>query len=311
MFMPLRTLRATIALATICSFIGVAKSESIYAILNNDPSVGQYLVTFDSLTGIVQSSVVLQTANTVSPLASIDVRPATGQLYGFDAAARQLFTINPTSGALTAVGVPLPAEISGTAIDFNPTVDLIRLIGTGNINLRVNPTTGAIAGTDTNLDYQSGDSNQGDIPNIRGIGYTNSFAGAASTVLYDVDVDNDVLVTQTPANSGLLQTVGALGVNLNSGGLGTFTGFDISGSTGVAYLTDGPFGGASNFFTVNLASGAATSIGTISGLPTGRTVAEIAVASPVPEPTSILLVTISSICFFAVRRLGTAKSARN
>jgi hypothetical protein len=279
-----------------------ANAESIYAILNNDPAIGQQLVTFESTTGAVQSTVLLQTANTISPLASIDVRPATGQLYGFDAGARQLVTINPTNGALTPIGSPLPAGTFGTFIDFNPTVDLVRLIGTGNINLRLNPTTGAVVGTDTNLAYAAGDPNAGDTPNIRGIGYTNSFAGASSTALYDIDVDNDVLVTQNPANSGMLQTVGPLGVNLNSGGFGTFTGFDISGSTGTAYLTDGPFGGASNLYTVNLATGAATSSGTVTGLPTGRTVAEIAVAFPVPEPATALLLACSLLGGALIRR---------
>jgi hypothetical protein len=283
--------RSAIAAVCLTAHAAGVQAESIFAILNNDPAIGQQLVTFESSTGAVQSTVVLQTANTLSPLASIDVRPATGQLYGFDATARQLFTINPGSGALTAVGSPLPQGTFGTAIDFNPTVDLIRLIGTGNINLRLNPTTGAIVGTDTNLAYQAGDGNQGETPNIRGIGYTNSFAGASSTTLYDIDVDNDVLVTQTPANSGTLQTVGSLGVNLNGGLFGTFTGFDISGATGTAYLTDGGFAGPSNLYTVNLTTGAATSLGAISGLPVGRTVAEIAVGSPavVPEPSTLLL----------------------
>lgn len=307
MILPARVIRSLIVFAVASLLTTVARSENIYAILNNDPSIGQQLVTFDSSTRAVQSTVVLQTANTISPLASIDVRPATGQLYGFDATARQLFTINPISGALTAIGSPLPTGTSGTMINFNPTSDSIRLIGTGNSNLRLNPTTGALVSTDTNLSYQSGDSNQGDVPNIRGIGYTNSFGGASSTSLYDIDVDNDVLVTQNPANSGLLQTVGALGVNLNSGGFGTFTGFDISGATGTAFLTDGPFGGASNFYSVNLNTGSATSLGTISGLPTGRTVASIAVASPVPEPSSMGLLTLAG-CGLIFFRWGT-KSA--
>jgi 3D (Asp-Asp-Asp) domain-containing protein len=284
-----------------------AHAESIYALLNNDPSIGQQLITFDSNTGAVNSTVVLQTANTISPLASIDVRPSTGQLYGFDATQRQLFTINPTTGALTAVGSPLPMDtLVGGAIDFNPTVDLIRLIGTGtlgNQNLRLNPITGVIAGTDISLSYSAGDSNQGDTPNIRANGYTNSVSGATMTTLYNIDVDNDVLTTQTTANSGMLQTVGTgLGVNLNGGLFGTFVGFDISGTTNTAYLTDGGFGGPSNFYTVNLMTGVATSQGTITGLPAGRTVADIAVANAIPEPTTLIMI-ISLGAIVATRRI--------
>ncbi|HEX4414068.1 MAG TPA: DUF4394 domain-containing protein [Lacipirellulaceae bacterium] len=285
------------------AFASVAGAESIYALLNNDPSEGQRLVTFDSATQAVTSNVLLQTASTISPLASIDVRPATGQLYGYDATGRQLYTINPASGALSAVGAPLPSGNFGTMIDFNP-VDLVRLVGTNNSNLRIDPSTGAIVGTDTNLAYSAGDSNAGDTPNIRGIGYTNSVAGASTTQLYDIDVDNDVLVTQNPANSGTLQTVGALGVNLNSGPFGSFNGFDISGATGTAYLTDGQFGGASSFYTVNLTTGAATSLGAVSGLPAGRTVAAIAVGSPgsVPEPTTLVSLAILGAIGCGARR---------
>lgn len=248
---------------------------------------------------------MLQTANTISPLASIDFRPATGQLYGFDATQRQLYTINTTSGALSTVGVPLPAG-TGEEIDFNPAVDRIRLVGSAAQNQRLHPDTGVLASTDANLAYAAGDVNAGDAPNVRGAGYTNSVAGVVSTTtLYDIDVSNDVLVTQNPANDGLLQTVGLLGVDLNAGLFGTFIGFDISGATGTAYLTDGGFAGPSNLYTVDLTTGAALSMGEILGLPTGRTVASIAV-SAVPEPTSIALAVTGAVVFglgFMQRRI--------
>lgn len=288
---------------TACALILIAsassaRAERLYALLNNDPSIGQHLVTINTDTRAVESTVVLQTANTLSPLASIDVRPATGELFGYDATGRQLYTINATSGALTAVGAQLPAG-SGELIDFNPTVDRVRLVGTANQNLRLNPNDGTIAGTDTTLAFAAGDVNEGATPNIRGIGYTNSFAGAATTTLYDIDVDRDILVTQNPANNGLLQTVGALGVDLNSGIFGSFNGFDISGVTGVAYLTDGAFAGPSNLYTVNLATGAATSLGAITGLPDGRTVASIAVAA-VPEPGTLTMTLTSGLAIAAL-----------
>lgn len=299
---------APLAIALTClATAGPAQGETLYALLNNDPSVGQTLITFDSGTRAVTSSVVLQTANTLSPLASIDVRPATGELYGFDGATRQQYKINPVTGALTTVGAPLtPADISaGGLIDFNPTVDRIRLLGVADENRRLHPDTGAVVGVDGSLAYAVGDVNAGDNPNIRGIGYTNSFDGASSTTLFGIDVDNDVLVTQNPPNVGTLNTVGSLGIDLNTGLFGTFTSFDISGDTGVAYLTDGGFGGASNFYTVNLTTGATTNLGTITGLSGNRTVAAIAVASPavvVPEPTSVAAVMVGSLALVAARR---------
>lgn len=295
--------RNTLAVYLLCTLAGpIAKAETIYALLNNAPSIGQQLVSFDSTTRAVLSTVVLQTANTLSPLASIDVRPATGQLYGYDASQRQLYTINVGTGALTTVGSPLSAgTVAGESIDFNPTVDRIRLVGGNNSNFRLHPDTGAIAATDPNLSYAAGDANQGDAPAVRGVGYTNSVAGASTTSLYDIDVNNDILIRQDPANDGTLNTVGSLGVNLNTGLFGTFTDFDISGTTGVAYLTDGPFAGASTLYTVDLATGMATSQGTITGLPTGRTVAAIAVGPVVPEPASIGLAMLGAVAVFAAK----------
>lgn len=180
-------------------------------------------------------------------------------------------------------------------------MDRIRLVGGNNSNFRLYPDTGAIAATDPNLSYAAGDANQGDAPAVRGVGYTNSVAGASTTSLYDIDVNNDILIRQDPANDGTLNTVGSLGVNLNTGLFGTFTDFDISGTTGVAYLTDGPFAGASTLYTVDLATGMATSQGTINGLPTGRTVAAIAVGPVVPEPSSIGLAMLGAVAVFAAK----------
>lgn len=297
----------TVAIA-ICAYSlasgTTAKAEIIYALLNNDPTIGQQLVSFDSTTRAVLSTVVLQTANTISPLASIDVRPASGQLYGFDASARQLYTITVATGGLTAIGAPLSAgSIVGGNIDFNPTVDRIRLVGANGENLRLNPDTGAVAATDPNLAYAVGDTNEGDAPAVRAVGYTNSVAGATMTTLYDIDVNNDVLIRQDPANDGTLITVGSLGVDLNAGLFGTFTDFDISGATGNAFLTDGPFAGDSTLYSVNLATGVATSLGTITGLPTGRTVAAIAVGPAVPEPATMVLMVIGMLAAIGKRQL--------
>lgn len=294
----------------------VAHAELIYGLLNNDTAAGQQLVTFDSVTRAVTSSVLLGIGTPGNSISSIDVRPSTGQLYGYAAATRQLYTINPTNGVLTTVGSPfaLGTVVSG-AIDFNPSVDLIRLIGTqaGNQNYRVSPTTGAIVGTDSPLAYASGDSGEGMTPNIAANAYINNVSGASTTLLYDVDVARDVLVTQNPANSGLLQTVGPLGFNAgNTAGFGTFTGLDVSGATGAVYLTDSPagtppfFGGptatTATLYSVDLASGTAVNRGLITGLPFGRSVQDIAVAGSVPEPSAIGLVAISGLVTLRRRR---------
>jgi hypothetical protein len=97
--------------------------------------------------------------------------------------------------------------------DFNPTVDRIRVTSDAEQNLRLNPDTGAVAAVDTNLAYAAGDPGAGTNPSVAGSAYTNNFAGATSTTLYDIDNARHALVTQNPPNDGTLTTVGALGTN--------------------------------------------------------------------------------------------------
>lgn len=309
---------AIVPLAAVAAFaaaIAPAQGELIYGLLNNDSTSGQRLVTIDSATRAVTSTVLLQTSSNLATLSTIDVRPSTGQLYGFANATGQLYTVNPTTGALTAVGSPLTAGTTSETIDFEPTTDTLRFVGTqgGNQNLRVNPTTGGITSTDTSLTFAAGDPGAGATPNIAATAYSNDRSTATATTLYDIDIARDVLAIQSPANAGLLSTVGSLGFDAGeTSGFGTFDGFDISGQTGTAYLTDsaagtppffgGPSATTASLYTVNLATGLATDQGTISGLPFGRSVQDIAVAAAVPEPTSLALLAAGSIGILTRRR---------
>jgi hypothetical protein len=154
------------------------------------------------------------------------------------------------------------AGLDGTrfGFDFNPTVDRLRVVSNTDQSLRINVTTGATT-TDGNLAYAaSGDPNSGANPNVVGSAYRNAFSGAVVTELYGIDSDRDVLVTQDPPNAGTLNTDGPLGVDTTDA-----VGFDISGLTAQAYasLTTGI---TTNLYTINLDSGAATSLGAIAGV---------------------------------------------
>ena len=287
---------AAAAAAVAASFAAApADAETLYGLSSFVSNTNQRLFTIDSDTRTITSSVdIAGTGTTAGAISSIDVRPATGELYGIGLNSNQLLTINPTSGMTTLVGAP--QAVSG-AIDFNPTVDRIRLIGrSSNTNYRINPDTG-VAIVDGTLAYSAGDVNAGNAPDVRAVGYTNSVAGATQTTLYDIDVSADVLATQTPANAGTLQTVGSLGVNLANGPFGSgFAGFDISGATGVAYLVNGvPIGGVRDLYTVDLGTGAATLQGTINGFTGQGTIADIAVVTAVPEPASLALLGLSGL----------------
>lgn len=177
-------------------------------------------------------------------LLGLDMRPLNGQLYAIGSTSR-LYSINASSGAAAMVGSgPLSALITGTEIglDFNPLVDRIRIVSSAGLNLRVNPTDATLT-VDGTLSPT--------VPKISGVAYTNNFAGTTSTVLFDIDSQNDRLFKQDPPNSGTLVDVGALGVNVEAS-----NGFDIGGTSNIAY---GLFtvSGVQKLYTVNLTTGAA------------------------------------------------------
>lgn len=180
----------------------------------------------------------------------IDFRPATGELYALGSTSR-LYTINKTTAAATSVGV-LSTSLSGASFgfDFNPTVDRIRIVSNTGQNLRVNPTNGAVT--------VDGAINGATI-NVTAAGYSNSFSGATSTTLFDISAATDTLYIQNPPNNGTLAAVGSLGVDVTD-----VNGFDILSSNGTAFaaLTTSSVP-LTSLFTINLTSGAATSVGTI------------------------------------------------
>lgn len=165
-------------------------------------------------------------------LVGLDTRPATGELYALGRSG-QLYTLDARSGRATPVGSPVVLQGTAVGLDFNPTVDLIRVVTDQGQNLRVRPADGTLAGTDTPLAYAPGDRFEGRAPQVTGAGYTNSVAGATTTALYGIDSNRDTLVLQgtlpgaMPAvspNTGQLFTVGWLGVDVKA-----HNGFDIIG----------------------------------------------------------------------------------
>jgi hypothetical protein len=159
-------------------------------------------------------------------------------------------------------------------VDFNPVADRLRVVsGTGQ-NLRIDPNTGT-ATAETPLAYEAGDPNFGKNPKVVSAAYNNNFPGATQTTLFDIDFKRDVVVMQggvngtPPPGGGQLFTIGSLGFDTSDK-----VGFDIdSGGNAYASLTQ-PNKNSSNFFSVNVSTGAATQIGKIGG---GQIVRDLAV----------------------------------
>lgn len=210
-------------------------------------------------------------------LVAIDFRPATGQLYGIGDTGR-LYTIDTSNAVATPVGPPFAlADPVSASMDFDPVDDRIRVISAADESFRLNPDTGAVAGTGTDLAYVAGDTNGGANPNVLAIAYTNNFAGAAATTLYGIDNDLANLVrlggldgVPSP-NTGTLFTIGAIGISSSATddfGSTTDAGLDIASSgTAFAYLNVSvPPSFGSHLFSIDLATGAATRLGGIGSL---------------------------------------------
>ena len=193
-------------------------------------------------------------------IVGIDFRPADGKLYALSSVG-QLYTLDTSSGAVTAVGTPLTfAGATTFGFDVNPFVDRIRVMTNNGINVRINPTTGALT-TDTTLSYAVADAHNGATPDVEATAYSNNVAGVSSTVLYAIDSTLDILTISNPPNNGTLNTVGALGVNTDVN-----TSFDIKTTAGTDYgyavLTPAA-STVSSLYTINLTTGAATLVHSI------------------------------------------------
>ncbi len=220
-------------------------------------------------------------------LVGMDFRPANGLLYAVSNQSN-VYIINTATAVATLVSsAPFTPGVSGMnfGVDFNPVPDRIRFVSDTEQDLRLNPNNGTVAGMDTPLAFMTGDPNAAANPNIVAAAYTSNFAGAATTTLYEIDSTLDMLVTQggplgTPSpNLGQLFTVGSLtpmgGTAVDTG---DEVGFDIAPFTDAAFASL-TLAGVSTLTTINLTTGAATTIGAIGG---GQPIRDIAIA-PVVE----------------------------
>jgi hypothetical protein len=200
-------------------------------------------------------------------LVGIDYRVARGVLYALSASGR-LYTIDTTNGALKPVGAAPAAALQGGTIgvNFNPVADRIRVVSDTGQNLRLHPDTGALAATDPALAYAPGDARHGQAPRLAAATYTYNKQNDKLTTNYAIDRAAGTLVAQgsiegvqpvVSPNTGLLRSVGPLGT-----GPVDAAALDIADTDNTALVALRQ-GGRTSLHLVNLATGAATRIGTV------------------------------------------------
>jgi hypothetical protein len=116
-------------------------------------------------------------------------------------------------------------------------------------------------------------------------------------MLYGIDSNLDILVTQSPANAGTLNTIGPLGVNANN-----LLAFDVSGTSGIAFASLNGLSSSSQLYTIDLTTGKATLLGDIGSTDLVRGIA--AARAAVSEPGTVLLVGTSALALLRRQRLG-------
>lgn len=264
------------------------------------------IIRFNSLTpGTLAGDVAITGLTAGDALVGIDTRPATGVLYGFavdsgaggaNSGVGRVYTINPVTGVAAVAATlsadpadttaPFPfASVTGTSfgVDFNPVADRLRVVSDTGLNLRINVGTG-LTQFDVALAYAAGDANAGTPPAAVASAYTNSVAGAMTTLLYNLDSSISSLVTQNPPNNGTLNTVA-----LTSAAVFADSAFDISGATGTGYVVlDGATLGS-----LNLTTAVVTELGSIAA---PGSITGLAVIVPEPAAATVMVIAVGMVC---------------
>jgi hypothetical protein len=150
-----------------------ARAESVIGL-----TTANSLVAFDSATPGAISAAIPITGIGAETIFDIDRRPENGLLYGFGSAGN-LYLVDPITGAATLnaalTGVDLDPGGTRFSIDFNPTVDRLRIISNTGQNLRLTPGTGT-----TSVDGPLNGASTGAVS----VAYTNNIGTATTTVLF-------------------------------------------------------------------------------------------------------------------------------
>lgn len=247
---------ALLAGVAFAGFAGGANAATLYTL-----GIDNKIAKIDTDSRKVTATMTVRGAE--GKVLAVAVRPADGKLYGLTDAG-QIVTIDPMSGMATQVSRTSEKLETGArvAINFNPVVDRLRVVGMNGANFRIHPDTGAVT-KDGALRYADGSTQAGQQPMVTAVAYTNHVAGTKETGLYTIDPRLGQINLQAPPNDGVQQPKVNAGMALPYG-----IGFDIladgqGGNTG--YIVAG-----GKLHMLSMADTKLTTVGPIAGLTWGE-----------------------------------------
>ena len=284
---------ATLAIATTTTG---ASAERLFGLTS-----ANNIITFDSTNpGVVTTTGAIAGLQAGEVLTGIDLRPSNQLLYTVSTAGRIYsltkdtvgpgYTANLTGTLVTAAGAAV--DLSGTrfGVDFNPVPDRLRIVTDFDQNLRIN-VDGGVTIVDGTLAGPGAEA-------YVAAAYTNSRAGATTTMLYTLDASGNQLSLSSNPNGGTYNDIGVV-TGIDFGGLNN-VGFDISGRSGTAFFNNG-----SQLYTINLGTAAATSLGSIGA----GSLIGLTAAGGVPEPATWALMILGMGAVGGAMRRRTTKLA--
>jgi hypothetical protein len=222
-----------------------------------------------------------------------------GSLFLFtrEGSTLHLYNVNPNTGGATPKGftINLPSAGSVAFDAFSPDVhntDLVLVSDDDILRRFAFPGAFTTAGNRTLLydnsvsDGDPVDEHTGANPVIVALASTNAFKGARAAVLYGIDATQNSLV-KIDWETGSIDTVAALRTSAGADlAVQLRSGFDISGTTALAYTALGSGSENTSLFVVDLTSGIVNNAGPIGPTlhPPGVSVVDISV----PPPTDVV-----------------------